>query len=70
MRKAGTGLIMIPGGMTSQLRMLRHGHQQAFQGPSLALTGEPCPHSKWKTEEALRNYVGGMDPECLGEDFQ
>jgi hypothetical protein len=55
---------------------VRHGHQQAFQRPTssavkqLAPRGEPCPHSRWKTEEALSNYVGGMDPDYVREDFQ
>jgi hypothetical protein len=49
MRKVNADLIMIPGGMTSQLQVLRHG-QQVFQIVSSAAAqrfvpkGEPCPY--------------------------
>jgi hypothetical protein len=36
----------------------------------LAPGGEPCPHSTWKAEEAISSHVGGMDPDCVEEDFQ
>jgi hypothetical protein len=75
-RKANIYLIMIPVGMTSQLQLsdvvankhlighLRRLYNDWFLRGNNALT----PSGKLKTSISISAW--GMDPDCLGEDFQ